>query len=102
MKVKKFDRQLLASIIYNDAVATDTCKLSVVAVNDYGSDNSNDYSELIFKDELDSKLYKAEYYTDNRPYVKFDYFEGTDEDGMVECFEVEPVEITTVQYKLVS
>ena len=95
MKTMKFAKELLLEILYNAAEGFGLIGNEIIDTSRW----SIQY-KLIFE-QLDTGKFYHTYYqvgaTECQDESPFEF-----EDDMIECVEVEPVEVTVIQYKVVN
>lgn len=95
-----FPQELLEDIIWSNTAELDSYKLERVKEEIIDQDRWNTYYRYVFKDLNTNKYYQTEYSRGSTEYQDNEGFCSLS-DGMVACDEVEPVEVTVIQYRKV-
>jgi|SRR5690606_7021433 len=74
----------------------DTERFKIVEESDWVVEHKYEYREIIFEDKETSKFYRI---VESRYDAGSYYTDYLYDDPVLECTEVEPVEVTTIQYR---
>lgn len=95
--VRQYPVQVLEEVYFNQESNTNGFKLAMVCKNITGQGRWDTYYDLIFKDELIDKFYKATYSQGSTELQETRGFEK-DDNGNVTCYEVEPIAVTITKF----